>query len=92
MEVVAHETGPTRIEFSVRDSGPGISPQALDTLYAPFRDTAHGSGCLFSGTGLGLMLCHRLVQMMGSELQVESKQNWGTRFYFDLELPAPTPL
>jgi signal transduction histidine kinase len=59
----------------------------LETLYDPFRRTAEGDRYAFSGTGLGLSLCRRLVNMMGSELQLESRNDWGTRFFFELDLP-----
>ena len=86
VEITARETGPARIEFSVRDTGDGISPQAVETLYSPFRRAATGEGYAFSSTGLGLVLCRKLVEAMGSELRVETKPDWGTRFHFDIEL------
>ncbi len=84
VEIVAREVDLTRVEFSVRDSGPGISRQALETLYLPFRPS--GDRYAFSGTGLGLELSRRLVEAMGSELLVETKPRWGTRFHFSLAL------
>ncbi len=87
VEVVAREKDLATVEFSVRDSGPGINPQALETLYLPFR-RARDDRYAFSGTGLGLALSRRLVDAMGSELNVESRKNWGTRFFFDLALKA----
>ncbi len=86
VEIVAKEIGEDTIEFSVRDTGHGISEKARETLYSPFRRTPMGDGYAFSGTGLGLALCRRLVEALGSELQVESNADWGTRFSFELEL------
>ncbi len=86
VHIVARETGVSRIEFSVRDTGPGIDPNTMETLYSPFHKAGTGSGIGFSGSGLGLALCRRLVRAMGSELMLETKPNWGTRFYFELEL------
>ena len=92
VEIVARENGPTLVEFSVRDTGPGISSDAHDTLYSPFRRTKQGGRQAFSSSGLGLTLCRRLVQAMGSELQYESKRGWGTRFHFELTLePLDAP-
>jgi signal transduction histidine kinase len=90
VEIVARETGPSRIEFSVRDTGPGINQQTASTLYSAFRRGHAGQGYMLSGTGLGLGLCRKLVNVMGSELNVESQAQWGTRFYFELELPTVT--
>ncbi len=92
VEIVARDNGPTLVEFSVRDSGPGISSDAHHNLYSPFRLTKQGDRHFFSSTGLGLALCRRLVQAMGSELQYESKRGWGTRFHFELALePLDAP-
>ena len=86
VEIVARETGVDRIEFSVRDSGPGIDPNALDTLFSPIRAGKDRGRPAFSDAGLGLALCRRLVEAMGSELLVESQREAGTRFVFGLEL------
>ena len=53
----------------------------------PFR-RARDDRYAFSGTGLGLALSRRLVEAMESELKVETRKDWGTRFYFDLGLKA----
>lgn len=93
VELVAQARGLTRLEFSVRDTGHGISADALPTLYQPFRRSrSHRGGYCFSGTGLGLAICRRLVEAMGGGLEVESRPSWGTRFYFALDLPPATPL
>ena len=76
-----------RVTFSVRDTGPGINPEALSSLFHPFRRSAKAGRYLFSGTGLGLALTRRLVRAMGSELCLETRPGWGTQFWFDLELP-----
>ena len=87
VEVAAEPRGPLRLEFSVRDTGPGIPSDALLKLYQPFRREPGRPGYYFSGTGLGLVICQRLVAAMGSELQVETRSGWGTRFYFETEIP-----
>ena len=90
VEIATRAKGLIGVEFSVRDTGHGISKEALANLYHPFRRshirTARG-GYLFSGTGLGLAMCRKLVEAMGSELKYESRPDWGTRFYFELDLP-----
>jgi len=90
VEVVTRELLPHRIEFAVRDSGKGIDPAVLNTLFSPLQLGSGGrpkSVRSFSRTGLGLTICRRLVRAMGSELQVESRRGWGTRFFFELDLP-----
>jgi hypothetical protein len=86
VQIAAVAKHDSRVEFSVRDTGPGIETQALNGLYQPFRRSRTGAGLTFSGTGLGLAITRKLVAAMGSELQVESG-SWGTRFYFEVDLP-----
>ncbi len=95
VKIVAKPKGLTRIEFSVRDTGHGITAEAMSNLYQPFRRSrarAGRSGYYFSGTGLGLSMCRLLVEAMGSELKFETEVGRGTRFYFELELPPATHL
>src|SRR5436309_6444581 len=87
VEIVAQEIGPARIEFAVRDSGRGIPADKIATLFQPLRKESGRRGQLFSQTGLGLTICRKLTSAMKSELKVESRIGWGTRFYFELELP-----
>jgi len=87
VELVAKSQQGDAVEFSVRDTGRGINPDTIETLFMPFRPGHEGSRLAFSGTGLGLALCRKLVQAMGSELRYETNPDWGTRFYFELGLP-----
>ena len=94
VEVVARHSGQRRVEFSVRDTGRGIPPQSMATLFEPFRRRQKPGEYAFSGSGLGLSICRKLVEAMGSTLQVETQQGVGTRFYFELDLPlaGETPI
>jgi signal transduction histidine kinase len=87
VEVTARETGPRAVEFSVRDTGRGIPPQSMATLYEPFRRRQKPGEYAFSGSGLGLSICRKLVEAMGSTLEVETASGFGTRFHFVLDLP-----
>src|SRR3989441_10387873 len=89
VEIVAQEVGEgNRIEFAVRDSGRSLPPEKVTTLFQPLRKESGRRGQLFSQTGLGLTICRKLASAMKSELKVESRIGWGTRFYFELELPV----
>jgi len=90
VEIGTREVSPTRVEFSVRDSGKGIDPAILPTLFDPVRrvNRPEHTAKLFSQTGLGLTICRKLVAAMGSTMQVESRAGWGTRFFFELDLPV----
>lgn len=88
VEVVAESKhNAARVRFSVRDTGKGINPRALKDLYQPFRRRDGRKAYCFSGTGLGLAISRKLVEAMGGGLEFESRAGWGTRFFFDLEMP-----
>ncbi len=93
VEILTRATGLSRIEFSVKDTGRGISDEAVASLYQPFRRSSGRSGrsgFFFSGTGLGLAMCRKLLGAMDSELRFETAPDVGTRFYFELDLPPVT--
>ena len=93
VEIAARPTRAPGLEFAIRDTGPGIDPATLQVLYQPFRKRAAALRPEFSSSGLGLAICRKLVRAMGSELQVETRSGWGTRFSFMLDLPpATTPV
>jgi len=87
VEIAARPTRASELEFAIRDTGPGIGPATLQVLYQPFRKRAAALRPEFSSSGLGLAICRKLVRAMGSELQVETRSGWGTRFSFTLDLP-----
>ncbi len=73
--------------FSVSDTGVGLSAADLAQLFQPFAQAASRPAGE-SGTGLGLVITRRLVQLLGGELRVESEPGRGSRFFFSLPLPA----
>lgn len=83
IELSIEQSG-TMMEFSVRDSGKGIPESHLKTIFEPFRQVEIGDTREHGGTGLGLTICRRLVEMMGGKLTVESKVGQGTTFTFDV--------
>ena len=76
------------LEFSVSDTGRGIPPQVMHTLFDAFRQRGENNDYFFSSAGLGLATCHKLIEAMGGELRVDSVVDRGTRFSFQLELPS----
>ena len=72
-------------EFEVKDTGKGISKEAQKTIFEPFKQDAEG--IKKGGTGLGLAICRKQVLLMGSDLEVSSEIDEGSRFYFTLKLP-----
>lgn len=79
-----------RLELSVTDEGPGIPPEAVEQLFAPYWHTARKEG---GGTGLGLYIGKGIVEAHRGTLRVESAPGNGSRFFFELpvaerELPS----
>ncbi|MEO5339852.1 MAG: response regulator [Magnetococcus sp. MYC-9] len=70
------------LEFSVRDSGIGISPDRLSELFEPFVQADGSITRKYGGTGLGLVICKRIVHMMGGQIGVESHEGSGSAFHF----------
>jgi signal transduction histidine kinase len=87
VELAAAERGNSDVEFSVRDTGRGIPPPAMALLFEPFRRRQREGEYAFSGSGLGLSICRRFVESMGSRLGVTTELGKGTRFSFELLLP-----
>ncbi len=76
------ETGQGRLRIEVSDTGPGISPDKMERLFTPFdRLGAEQSG--IEGSGLGLSLSKRLVDVMGGTLGVESRVGLGSTFWME---------
>lgn len=71
--------------FEVIDTGPGISKQELQLIFESFQQAKRGEEK--GGTGLGLTIAKRFVEMMGGRLEVETEIARGARFYFTLCLP-----
>lgn len=76
-----------RLEFSVIDTGVGISESAKANLFNPFAQADSSISRKYGGTGLGLVISQRLITAMGGNIELESEENKGSRFYFTLILP-----
>ncbi|HFE39598.1 MAG TPA: response regulator, partial [Gammaproteobacteria bacterium] len=74
------------LAFSVIDTGIGISDEQKERLFKSFTQVDSSHTRKYGGTGLGLVICQRLVQIMGGELCVKSTQGVGTEFSFQLAL------
>ncbi|MEB3337945.1 MAG: response regulator [Leptolyngbyaceae bacterium] len=77
------------LQFAVRDTGIGIAPDQMDRLFKPFSQVDASITRQYGGTGLGLVICLRLSELMGGRMWVESHIGQGSTFYFTVLLPVP---
>ena len=76
------------LRFEVRDTGIGITTEELARLFQPFTQADSSTTRRFGGTGLGLVICRRLIELMGGRIWIESEPGEGTTVNFTL-LCAP---
>lgn len=79
-----------RIQFSVTDTGIGISPEAQKSLFSAFHQANTSTTRLYGGTGLGLSICRRLAQSLGGWIRVEGTSGKGSSFHVGLKLRKST--
>jgi signal transduction histidine kinase/DNA-binding response OmpR family regulator/HPt (histidine-containing phosphotransfer) domain-containing protein len=76
------------LHFSVRDTGIGIPPERMNRLFQSFSQVDASTTRKYGGTGLGLVISKRLVEMMGGSIWVESEPGKGTIFHFTIQVEA----
>ena len=78
-----------RLRFTVADTGVGISAANQAKLFTPFMQVNPSATRRHGGTGLGLAISNRLIQLMGSQIQVASEVGHGSQFFFELDFTVP---
>ena len=88
--------GPHQVRISIIDTGEGIPPEALPSLFTPFFRVKRDQGMTVQGLGLGLSIVKQLVELQGGALSVESEKGKGSKFHFTLPVgqahQPPTPV
>ncbi len=72
----------TAVRFDVRDTGIGISPERVNCLFKPFSQVDTSATRNYGGTGLGLVICKQITELIGGQISVESKEGEGSTFWF----------
>jgi PAS domain S-box-containing protein len=85
VEVTCHATGAGLIRINVKDGGEGLLPEKIAQLFQPFNRLGQESGSV-QGTGIGLVVCKRLTELMGGQIGVHSTRHVGSVFWIELAL------
>jgi two-component system, sensor histidine kinase len=80
--------GKVRLEFTVRDTGIGMPAASLELLFTPFTQLSESRHHRGGGTGLGLVISQKLVNLMGGTIAVQSEPQKGSTFSFAIDLPV----
>jgi PAS domain S-box-containing protein len=88
---IGRDTGQdeTMLRFAVRDTGPGVPPDAIERIFAEFEQVDSGPARRHGGTGLGLAISKRLIDEMGGRINVASVPGAGATFTVDMPFAAP---
>jgi signal transduction histidine kinase/ligand-binding sensor domain-containing protein/CheY-like chemotaxis protein len=90
VDLKREEKNQLEIIFYVKDTGIGIPADKLSMLFKPFSQIDSATNRKYGGTGLGLVISHRLIQLMGGLIEVESKAGVGTTFCFTIKTQVST--
>jgi PAS domain S-box-containing protein len=82
-------TDAVTLHFAVSDTGIGIPPEAVDRIFNEFTQASYETAMRFGGSGLGLTITRRLLELYGSSVQVRSVQGEGSTFSFAIRLMLP---
>jgi len=88
----AQKDNPGTLTFTVTDSGIGIPLEAQEQIFLRFTQADASTTRKYGGTGLGLVICRRLVELMGGTIHLKSAPRQGSTFFFTLDFTLPKQL
>ncbi|OOQ57988.1 hybrid sensor histidine kinase/response regulator [Mucilaginibacter pedocola] len=89
VKALHHRGEELKLAFEVKDTGVGISADKLSRLFKPFSQGDSSTTRKYGGTGLGLVICERLVELLGGTMNIESEPDKGTNVLFSMLCSTP---
>ena len=86
-ETKSSQPGKVHLTYRVEDTGIGMSPEYMKRMYEPFSRQTDSRVNTIQGTGLGLAITKKMVDLMGGTIDCQSKENEGTCFTIELDIP-----
>jgi CheY-like chemotaxis protein len=86
--IKSEQDGKICLEFEVRDTGIGIPADKMERLFKAFSQVDSSTSRKYGGTGLGLIICEKLIELMGGRIDVKSTEGEGTTFTFTMQSSA----
>jgi PAS domain S-box-containing protein len=89
--LLSRQEDTVELQFVVKDNGIGVSEEKLERIFDKFTQADSSTQRQYGGTGLGLSITRSLLQLMDSDIQVQSRENDGSEFYFSLRQQLGDP-
>ncbi|MBF2017132.1 MAG: PAS domain-containing protein [Rivularia sp. T60_A2020_040] len=83
-QIIGNEKNNCEIKFAVKDTGIGIPNNRINSLFKAFTQVNSSTNRKYGGTGLGLVICKELAELMGGKIWVKTEPNQGSIFYFTI--------
>lgn len=90
VRLLGEREGTLELGFEVKDSGIGIPTEKIERLFHAFSQVDSSTTRKYGGSGLGLVICEKLIEMMGGQIQVKSQEGVGSSFTFTIQIKPGT--
>ncbi len=90
IDLIEVDNSNAHLRFCISDTGIGISQEQQKKIFEPFTQADSSISRKYGGTGLGLTICVKILELMGSTLKLESIEGSGSKFFFDIAMAVPS--